>query len=87
MSQYDGREIRRGIDQLRTRIEKHFGVGDDEAICRALVALMCKECEKAYEATITRTEEALRELYPNVEGEKAVELDFARADVQAGFRK
>lgn len=62
-------------------------MGDDEAICRALVALMCKECEKAYEATITRTEEALRELYPNVEGEKAVELDFARADVQAGFRK
>lgn len=87
LSQYDTKEVRRGIDQLRARIEKHFGVGDDEAICRALVALVGKECEKAYETTITRVEDIIRELYPNVEGEKSVELEFSRADVQAGFRK
>ncbi len=62
-------------------------MGDDESICRALVALVGKECEKAYDATITRAEDVIRELYPNVEGEKAVELEFSRADVQAGFRR
>ena len=70
LSQYDSKEIRRGIDQLRARVEKHFGHSDDEAISRALVALVCKECEKAYEATIVRTEEVIKELYPNAEGEK-----------------
>lgn len=87
LSQYDGKELRRGIDQLRARIEKHFGVGDDESICRALVALVCKECEKAYESTVTRVEDMIREFYPNVEGEKAVELEFSRADIQSGFRR
>ena len=87
LSQYDGKELRRGIDQLRARIEKHFGHGDDEAKCRELVSLVCKECEKAYERTIVRIEDMIRELYPNMEGEKTVELDFSRADVQTGFRR
>ena len=87
LSQHDTKEVRRGIDQLRSRIEKHFGVGDDEAICRALVALVGKECEKAYETTIARIEDNTHELYPNVEGEKPVELEFSRAEVQAAFRK
>ena len=87
LSQTDSKELRRGIDQLRARIEKHFGHGDDEAKCRELVSLVCKECERAYEKTITRIEDIIRELYPNVEGEKPVELDFSKADVQSGFRK
>ena len=62
-------------------------MGDDEAICRALVALVGKECEKAYEKTIDRVEDIIRELYPSVEGEKPVELEFSKADVQNGFRK
>lgn len=87
LSQYDPKEIRRGIDHLRSRVEKHFGVGDDEAICRALVAMVSKECEKAYEGVIQRVEDVLVEFYPNVEGEKNVELEFGRGDVMNAFRR
>ena len=87
LSQYDSKELRRGIDQLRSRIEKHFIHGDDEAKSRDLVALVCKECERAYEKTIGRIEDMIKELYPTAEGEKNVEMDFSVADVQAAFRK
>lgn len=87
LSQYDAKEIRRGIDHLRARIDKHFGHGDDEAKCRDLVSLVCKECERTYEKSITRIEDMIRELYPNVEGEKAVEIAFSKVDVQAGFKR
>lgn len=87
LSQYDNKELRRGIDQLRARIEKHFIHGDDEAKSRELVALVCKECERAYEKTIGRIEDMVRDLYPVAEGEKNVELDFSVTDVQAAFRR
>ena len=89
---YDNKEIRSGIGKLRERIEKHFvekhvAHGDDEAKARELAALVCKECERAYEKTIARIEEMIKELYPNSEGEKNVEMDFSVADVQGAFRK
>ncbi|CAK3887105.1 Exocyst complex component SEC3 [Lecanosticta acicola] len=87
LSQHDGKEIRRGIDTLRKRIEKHFGDADEEAISRTLVGYVCKECERAYERTLERTERLAREVYPPTEGEKNVEIDFSRADIQAGFRR
>ena len=34
-----------------------------------------------------RVEEMIRELYPNVEGEKSVEMEFSKADVLGAFRK
>ena len=87
LSQYDSKELRRGIDQLRARIEKHFIHGDDDAKSRDLVALVCKECERAYEKTIGRIEDMVAELYPVTEGEKNVEMDFSVADVQGAFKK
>jgi hypothetical protein len=87
LSQYDSKEVRRGVDQLRARIEKHFGHGDDEVKSRELVTLVCKECERAYERTLGRIEEIIRDLYPPAEGEKAVEAGFSKGDVQAGFSR
>lgn len=87
LSQYDVKEVKRGIDQLRGRIDKHFGHGDDESISRTLVVLVCRECEAAYDGTLGRVDAMIREFYPNAEGEKAVECEFSRADVQAGFRR
>ncbi len=85
VSQYDNKEVRRGIDQLRGRIEKHFGHGDDEMKSRELVSLVCKECEKAYDRTLGRIEDMISELYPPIEGEKSVEPGFSKADVHSGF--
>ena len=87
LSQYDSKEVRRGIDTLRKRIEKHFGDADEEAISHKLVALVCKHCEGAYDKTMQRMERIIREIYPPMDGEKSVELDFSKADVQAGFRR
>lgn len=86
-SQYDAKEIRRGIDTLRKRIEKHFGDADEEVLSRNLVGFVCKECERAYERTINRMERIVSQVYPVTEGEKSVEVDFSREDVRAGFRR
>lgn len=87
LSQHDSKEIRRGIDTLRKRIEKHFGEADEEAISRTLVGFVCKECERKYERTLERAERLVKEVYPPMEGEKNVEIEFSRGDVQAGFRR
>nr|POF17821.1 exocyst complex component sec3 [Quercus suber] len=86
-AQYDGKEVRRGIDTLRKRIEKHFGDGDEEQLSRGLVAFVCKQCERGYERALERTERIIREIYPPMEGEKNVELPFEKADIAGGFRR
>ncbi|KAK0944801.1 hypothetical protein LTR29_003614 [Friedmanniomyces endolithicus] len=85
-AQYDVKEIRRGVDTLRKRIEKHFGDADEEVISRNLVALVGKECERAYERTIERMERLVREVWPPGEGEKGVEVEFGREDVRGAFK-
>ncbi|TKA26836.1 hypothetical protein B0A50_04282 [Salinomyces thailandicus] len=87
LSQYDSKEVRRGIDTLRKRIEKHFGDADEEAISTKLVTLVCTHCEGAYERAMDRMDKIIRAIYPPTEGEKSVELDFSKSDVQAGFRR
>ena len=87
LSQYDSKEVRRGIDTLRRRIEKHFHDADDEPHSKALINYVCKECERFCEKTVTRIEDMIRELYPVTEGEKNVEIEFSKADVQAGLRR
>ncbi|KAK1010339.1 hypothetical protein LTR54_005292 [Friedmanniomyces endolithicus] len=85
-AQYDAKEIRRGVDTLRKRIEKHFGDADEEVISRNLVALVGRECERAYERTMERMERLVREVWPPAEGEKGVEVEFGREDVRGAFK-
>lgn len=87
VAQYDGKEIRRSVDTLRKRIEKHFAEADEEALARNLVDFVCKECERNFERVLERTERLVSEVYPPTEGEKSVEIGFSRADIQAGFRR
>lgn len=87
LSLHDSKELRRGIETLRRRIEKHFGEGDEEQLARSLIALVNKECERSYERVLERIERLVRDAYPPTDGEKTVEIDFTRADIQAGFRR
>ncbi|KXT15797.1 hypothetical protein AC579_6240 [Pseudocercospora musae] len=88
MAQYDSKEVRRGIDTLRKRIEKHFGDADEEQISRGLVNFVCKECERNYERVLERTEALVKDVYPpGQEGEKDVIIDFSKSEIQAGFRR
>lgn len=87
LSTHDSKEVRRGVDTLRKRIEKHFGEADDEQLSRGLVAFVCKECERNFERVLERLEKLVEEVYPRTEGEKDVVIDFTRADIRAGFRR
>lgn len=84
---YDSKEIKLGIAKLRERITKHFAGEEQEALSRALIGSVFRECERAYEKTLQRIESVIAEFYPPGEGEKTVEVEWGRAEVQAAFKQ
>ena len=83
LSNYDAKEVRRGIETLKKRVEKHFGEGDDTAgLSRELVTKVCKECEARYLDIGERANKVVREVY-----EGSLDVEWRREDVMAAFRK
>lgn len=82
LSGYDSKEIRRGIETLKKRVEKHFGDADDPGLSRGLVAKVQGECEKYYEKVEDRILTISRDVY---DGE--VVAEWTRADVSGAFKK
>ena len=80
LSSYDAKEMRKGIDTLRKRIEKHFGEADEAGISRGLVANVLSECENRYLEVGTRTRTVVREIYDG-----GVEVEWRDEDVVAAF--
>jgi len=85
LSTYDGREIRKGIEALRKRIEKHFGEADDEALSQKLVGFVCSECEREYGRVHERLSKIVSDVYAGEE--KTIEIEWSKEDVSAGFRR
>ncbi|PNS16632.1 Exocyst complex component 1 [Sphaceloma murrayae] len=90
LSPYDGKEIRKGIDALRKRVEKHFGESsgdstEERAVAQKLVGVVLDECEREYLGVLERTQKIIAEVYSNEE--KGLEVDWAREDVLGGFRR
>ncbi|KAI9686618.1 MAG: hypothetical protein M1822_003629 [Bathelium mastoideum] len=81
MSNYDAKEIRRGVDALRKRVEKHFGEADDPNISRKLVGLVLEGCQARYEDTCQRLATIGRDVYDG-----SVEMDWGADDVRSVFR-
>lgn len=79
---YDAKEVRKGIEALKKRVDKHFGDADDPSISRDLVFKVLKECEKKYENVYDRTVHINQDVYS---GE--VEMDWSSNDVAAAFRR
>lgn len=75
----DAKEVRRGIDTLRRRVEKHFAEADAPA---KLMAVVLDECERKYVDAHARLERAAARVY-----EGSVELEFGRQDVTQAFRR
>ena len=83
LSGYDGKEIRRGIETLKKRVEKHFGdATDDIGGNRALVAKVMKECEGRYLRINERVHTIVAEVY-----EGNLEVDWRKEDVTGPFRR
>ena len=83
MSSYDGKEIRRGAETLKKRVEKHFGEADDTpGLSRELVGKVLKECENKYLDVTNRIERLIRDVYDG-----SLELEWRPEDVTSGFKR
>ena len=82
LSAYDSKEIRKGIESLKKRVEKHFGDADDPGLSRDLVAKVLRACESYYDNVEDRVVRISRDVY---DGEVVVE--WTRTDVNQAFRK
>ena len=82
MHSFDQKEIRKGIESLKKRVDKHFGDADDPTISRDLVFKVLKECERKYDNVYDRTVHINQDVY-----EGGVEMDWTGSDIAAAFRK
>jgi exocyst complex component 1 len=79
---HDAREMRRGVETLRKRVEKHFGDADEAELSRALVAKVLRQCEAFYVGVRERLGRVITDVY-----DESVELDWKREDVITVFRR
>ncbi|KAJ5572191.1 hypothetical protein N7535_005851 [Penicillium sp. DV-2018c] len=82
LSSYDNKEIRRGIEMLKKRVEKHFGDADDPGLSRSLVVKVLRECENRYEDVYDRTRRIIDDVY-----EGQLDLDWRKEETLSMFRK
>lgn len=81
LGNYDAKEVRKGVEALRKRVEKHFGDADDPALSRELVAKVWGQCETFYGAVEQRIGRVVTDVYSG-----DVLFEWPRADVKAAFR-
>lgn len=79
---HDAKEVRKGIEALKKRVDKHFGDADDPSISRDLVFKVLKECEHKYNDVYDRMIRINQDVYT---GE--VEIDWGTNEVTAAFRR
>jgi hypothetical protein len=79
---HDAKELRKGTEALKKRVDKHFGDADDPSISRDLVFKVLKECERKYIDVSERTVRINQDVY---QGE--VEVDWGANEVAAAFRR
>ncbi|KAJ5121938.1 hypothetical protein N7476_005412 [Penicillium atrosanguineum] len=82
LSSYDSKEIKRGVEMLKKRVEKHFGDADDPGLSRSLVIKVIRECEIRYEEAYDRTRRIIDTVYDG-----QLELEWRKEDALAMFRK
>ncbi|KAJ5586866.1 uncharacterized protein N7459_002631 [Penicillium hispanicum] len=82
LSSYDAKEVKRGIEMLKKRVEKHFGDADDPGLSRSLVLKVLRECERRYDDAYDRTRRIIATVY-----EGQLELEWRKEDTVAMFRK
>lgn len=82
VNSHDAKEIRKGIEALKKRVDKHFGDADDPSISRDLVFKVLKECERKYIGVSERVQRINQDVY---QGE--VEVDWGTQEVQGAFRR
>ncbi|KIW14808.1 hypothetical protein PV08_07593 [Exophiala spinifera] len=86
---YDTREVRKGVETLKKRIEKHFSDGDDgglgastSSLSRGLIGRVFEECATRYSHAWDRMRVVVDRVY-----EGGLEIEWRKEDVQTMFRR
>jgi exocyst complex component 1 len=92
LSHYDTKELRKGIDLLHKRVEKHFGQASDDGdalysargptIAKSLVHEVWKECQNEYVAIVELCKRITNKYYSD-----GVHMEFSLTDVNEAFAK
>jgi hypothetical protein len=83
LGHHDNKEIKRGIETLRKRVDKHFGDSDDPALCAKLLEKLFTSLEKEYIETHRRVQKLMLTAYKD----SGLEIEFLVADITGAFKK
>ncbi|ERF73870.1 hypothetical protein EPUS_05882 [Endocarpon pusillum Z07020] len=91
LASYDSKEVRKGVETLKKRIEKHFGDADDAALARGLVAKVFRECENRYADGWERMRAVLDRVYAAEAGSGGaggiLDIEWRKDEVAGLFRR
>ncbi|PGH19854.1 hypothetical protein AJ80_03771 [Polytolypa hystricis UAMH7299] len=82
LASYDPKELRRGIDALKKRVDKHFGDTDDPGLSKSLVVKVLKECESRYSDAHDRMRRIIDMVY-----EGQMELEWRKEEAATMFKR
>ncbi|KEF55064.1 uncharacterized protein A1O9_08717 [Exophiala aquamarina CBS 119918] len=83
LSAYDAKEIRKGIETLKKRVEKHFTDADDPSnSSKTLIARVLEECNTRYTLAYDRMKAVVEKVY-----DSTLEIDWRKEDVAAMFKR
>jgi hypothetical protein len=79
---HDGKELRRGIDSLRKRVEKHFGDADEQEISRNLIVKVLGACEERFATEIEKMQTMPKTVY----GDDFVAVAGSKEEISKWFK-
>ena len=83
LASYDLKEIRKGVDALKKRIDKHFGDVDDPAsINKSLITRVSEECAARYAHAHDRMEAIIDSVYDG-----NLEVEWGKDEVSTMFKR
>ena len=83
LSSHDAKEVRKSIETLKKRIEKHFGEVDEaSSTSGSLIRRVCEECGGKYAHAHDRMETVIKRVY-----EGNLEIDWRKEEVIGMFKR
>ena len=82
LAQFDLKEVRKGVETLKKRIEKHFGDADESTLSHGLVEHVFHESSSRYGAAHDRMQAIVDTVY---EGD--LKIDWRKEEVAAMFKR
>lgn len=85
LAAYDGKEMRKGIETLKKRVEKHFTDAEDPSSqtgSKVLIASVLEECSTRYSHAWDRMKLIIERVY-----DSSLEIDWKKEDATAMFKR